>query len=230
LRDVQLEIKPGEFVCLVGPSGCGKSSLLSLIAGLRMPSAGRVEVLGQHVTKPVTDLGIVFQKDLLLPWRSALENIMLQAEVRGLPDAQTRTRALELLAMVNLKDFEARLPHELSGGMRQRCAIVRALVHRPPLLVMDEPFAAVDALTRDQLNIDLLKLWSESRPTVLFVTHGIEEAVLLADRVLVMSHRPGRIVADIRIDVQRPRHSDMKDEQGFRRYTREIRRLLETQA
>jgi len=230
LRQLDLEVPQGQFVCLVGPSGCGKSSLLGLVAGLRAASSGAIEALGHPVREPVVDLGFVFQKDLLLPWRTAMENVMLQAEVRGLPREQFERRARDLLAMVGLSGFEDRLPHELSGGMRQRCAIVRALVHNPPLLLMDEPFASVDALTRDQLNLDLLALWAERRPTVLFVTHGIDEAVFLADRVLVMSNRPGQIVADIAIGLPRPRHPDMKDAPGFRAHARDIRHLLGTMA
>jgi len=226
LRQLDLEIPQGQFVCLVGPSGCGKSSLLGLVAGLRAASSGVIEALGRPVQEPVVDLGFVFQKDLLLPWRSTLENVMLQAEVRGLTREPFARRARDLLAMVGLSGFEDRLPHELSGGMRQRCAIVRALVHNPPLLLMDEPFASVDALTRDQLNLDLLALWAESHPTVLFVTHGIDEAVFLSDRVLVMSNRPGQIVADLAIDLPRPRHPDMKDAPEFRAHAREIRHLL----
>lgn len=226
LRQLDLDVPQGQFLCLVGPSGCGKSSLLGLVAGLRGASAGAIEVLGRAVTGPVVDLGLVFQKDLLLPWRTTMENVMLQAEVRNLPREPFRARARELLAMVGLDGFEDRLPHELSGGMRQRCAIVRALVHNPPLLLMDEPFASVDALTRDQLNQDLLALWAERRPTVLFVTHGIDEAVFLGDRVLVMSARPGRLVADITIDLPRPRSPDLKDAPEFRAYAREIRHLL----
>lgn len=230
LRGLSIDVPQGQFVCLVGPSGCGKSSLLGLIAGLRTVSAGTIEALGRPVREPVVDLGLVFQKDLLLPWRTTLENVMLQAEVRELPRDPLRARAQELLAMVGLGGFEDRLPHELSGGMRQRCAIVRALVHNPPLLLMDEPFASVDALTRDQLNLDLLALWAERRPTVLFVTHGIDEAVFLGDRVLVMSNRPGQIIADIAIDLPRPRHPDMKDAPEFRAHAREIRHLLGSMA
>lgn len=227
LRDITFDIPEGQFICIVGPSGCGKSSLLSLFAGLRQPSAGYLEVLGNPVTGPVTNLGMVFQKDLLLPWRTAMDNVMIQAEIRRLPRQQLLNRAKELLALVGLEGFEDRLPHELSGGMRQRCAIVRGLVHRPSLLLMDEPFASVDALTRDQLNLDLMALWNESKPTLIFVTHGIDEAVFLADRVLVMSQRPGEIVADIEIGLDRPRDLDLKDAPHFREYTRHIRKLLE---
>lgn len=228
LRDLSIEIPAGQFLCIVGPSGCGKSSLLGVLSGLRAPSSGSVEVSGERVAKPVTDIGIVFQKDLLLPWRTAIKNVMIQAEIRDLPREPMRDRARRLLSLVGLQDFEDRLPHELSGGMRQRCAIVRALVHKPSLLLMDEPFAAVDALTRDQLNLDLLSLWTELRPTVIFVTHGIDEAVFLADRVVVLSPRPGRIIADIRIGFDRPRQVDVKDAPRFRDYAREIRHVLES--
>lgn len=228
LNNISIDIPAGQFLCIVGPSGCGKSSLLGLVAGLREASAGSIEVLGKTVTKPVTELGMVFQKDLLLPWRSAIDNVLLQAEIRGLPREAMRRRAIELLSMVGLAGFEDRFPHELSGGMRQRCAIVRGLLHNPSLLLMDEPFASVDALTRDQLNLDLLSLWSERRPTVIFITHGIDEAVFLADRILVMSNRPGEIVEDIEVTLDRPRETDFKDTPEFRQYTKHIRHVLET--
>jgi NitT/TauT family transport system ATP-binding protein len=230
LDNISIDIPAGQFLCIVGPSGCGKSSLLGLIAGLRECSAGQVETLGVTVREPVTDLGMVFQKDLLLPWRTSLQNVMLQGEMRDLPAAATEANARHLLALVGLEGFEDKLPHELSGGMRQRCAVVRALVHNPPLLLMDEPFAAVDALTRDQLNMDLLSLWSEHRPTVILVTHSIDEAVYLGDRVMVMSNRPGRILADIPIELPRPRDLELKDAPEFRKYTRQIRALLDSVA
>ena len=230
LAGIDLEIPAGQFVCIVGPSGCGKSSLLGLIAGLRACSGGHVETLGTRVAAPVTDLGMVFQKDLLLPWRSTLANVMLQAEMRDLDRAATEANARHLLALVGLAGFEDKLPHELSGGMRQRAAVVRALVHNPPLLLMDEPFAAVDALTRDTLNMDLLALWAEHRPTVVLVTHSIDEAVFLGDRVLVMSNRPGRLLADIAIELERPRGIALKDAPEFRAHTRQIRVLLDSTA
>jgi NitT/TauT family transport system ATP-binding protein len=229
LRAISTAIPKGQFFCIVGPSGCGKSSLLGLIAGLRKPSSGLLEVMGHQVKDPVTDIGMVFQKDLLLPWRSAIDNVLIQAEIRGIPHQPMRRRAYDLLALVGLKGFEDRLPHELSGGMRQRVSIVRALVHEPSLLLMDEPFAAVDALTRDQLHVDLLALWTERRPTVVFVTHGIDEAVFLSDRVVIMSRRPGHLIADIPISLERPRRGDIKDAPEFRDYTRTIRSLLENQ-
>jgi len=230
LTGIDLVIPAGQFVCIVGPSGCGKSSLLGLIAGLRECSGGRVEALGAPVTGPVTNLGMVFQKDLLLPWRSALANVMLQAEMRDLDLPAVEKHARHLLSVVGLAGFEDKLPHELSGGMRQRAAVVRALVHNPPLLLMDEPFAAVDALTRDTLNMDLLALWAEHRPTVVLVTHSIDEAVFLGDRVLVMSNRPGRLLADLAIDLPRPRAIALKDAPEFRTHTRRIRALLDSTA
>lgn len=226
VEDVDLAARAGEFVCLVGPSGCGKSSILSMVAGLRRPSRGLVSVFGKPVDGPVTSLGMVFQEDLLLPWRTVIANVLIQSEIRRTPRAAARTRALELLRKSGLAGFEQRFPHELSGGMRQRCAIARALVHGPPLLLMDEPFSAIDALTREDLNEQLLELWQQEGPTVLFVTHAIDEAVYLADRVLVMAPRPGRIVEDMTIDLARPRPQECRDTPEFREYVREIRAIL----
>ena len=181
---------------------------MRLVAGLLPADAGGVEVAGRTVTRPVTDLGIVFQKPILLPWLDVEGNILLQPELRGLAMERYRERAATLIAAVGLDGFERRWPHELSGGMQQRAAIARALVHDPPLLLMDEPFGALDALTREQLRIDLEELWLESRKTVLFITHSIDEAVLLADRVVVMSPRPGRIERVFPVDIPRPRGLD----------------------
>jgi NitT/TauT family transport system ATP-binding protein len=194
-----------EFVAIVGPSGCGKSTLLRLIAGLLPPESGTIEVMERPVRGPVTELGIVFQKPILLDWRTVLGNVLLQLELRGLDPAAYAARARQLLAAVGLEEFADRYAHELSGGMQQRAAIVRALVHDPPLLLMDEPFGALDALTREQLRIDLEELWLRAPKTVIFITHSIDEAVLLADRVLVMSPRPGRIERVIEVDIARPR-------------------------
>lgn len=225
LEEVSLEIEPGEFVAIVGPSGCGKSTLLRLIAGLIAPSEGAIEIGAQSVDGPFTDAGIVFQKDLLLGWRTAAENILLQAEMRGLNTKGLEARARELLQLVGLEDFGDRYPAQLSGGMRQRVAICRALLIEFPLLLMDEPFGALDALTRDQLNLDLERLL-EHRPTVLFVTHSIDEAVFLSDRVIVMSARPGQITADIKIDLPRPRSLALRDDLAFDEYTARVRRLF----
>jgi NitT/TauT family transport system ATP-binding protein len=205
LDGVSLDIQRGEFVAVVGPSGCGKSTLMRLVAGLIDPTEGAVEVFGRAVHGPVPELGIVFQNPILLDWRNVLGNVMFQAEIRGIAGPGHRSRALALLEQVGLRDFADRYPHELSGGMRQRAAIARALLHDPPLLLMDEPFGALDALTREQMRIDLETLWLASRKTVLFITHSIDEAVLLADRVVVMSPRPGRIERILRVDLDRPR-------------------------
>jgi NitT/TauT family transport system ATP-binding protein len=205
LEQIDLRVELGEFLAVVGPSGCGKSTLLRLIAGLIPPSTGRITIDGRTVAGPETQLGIVFQKPVLLEWRTVLGNVLLQAEMRRLDAGAYVERARRLLSAVGLEDFEDRYPHELSGGMQQRAAIVRALIHDPSLLLMDEPFGALDALTREQMRIDLEELWLSTQKTVIFITHSIDEAVLLADRVLVMSPRPGRIEKIIQVDLPRPR-------------------------
>jgi NitT/TauT family transport system ATP-binding protein len=205
LDNVDLELGDGEFVAVVGPSGCGKSTLLRIIAGLLAPTEGDCRVMGKPVAGAVTDLGIVFQSPVLLDWRSVLGNVLVQIELRGGDPSRHVEAATRLLDAVGLADFLNRYPHELSGGMRQRTAIVRALIHDPPLLLMDEPFGALDALTREQMRIDLEALWLARRKTVLFITHSIDEAVLLADRVVVMSPRPGKIERILPIDMPRPR-------------------------
>ena len=205
LDPLDVDIAPGEFIAVVGPSGCGKSTLMRLVAGLIPATSGSITVEGRRVDGPVTEVGIVFQSPVLLDWRNTLDNVLFQADIRGLPVDQYRERALALLQQVGLQDFAHSLPHELSGGMRQRVSIARALLHDPPLLLMDEPFGALDALTREQMRLDLEQLWLATRKTVLFITHSVDEAVLLADRVLVMSPRPGRIVRELRIDLPRVR-------------------------
>jgi len=205
LDAVDLEVARGEFVAIVGPSGCGKSTLLRLIAGLVPATSGSVVVDGREVRAPQTDLGIVFQSPILLDWRNVLANVLLQVELRGADPKKYVGRAHELLARVGLRDFVDRHPRELSGGMRQRASIVRALIHDPPLLLMDEPFGALDALTREQMRIDLEELWLTTRKTVVFITHSIDEAVLLADRVIVMTARPGRVEQIVPIVLPRPR-------------------------
>jgi NitT/TauT family transport system ATP-binding protein len=205
LADVDLSLDEGEFVAVVGPSGCGKSTLLRIIAGLLPTSAGAVRVGGRSVDAPQTGLGVVFQSPVLLEWRTVLENVLVQLELRGLETEPYLQKAKQLLGRVGLAEFADRYPRELSGGMRQRTAIVRALIHDPPFLMMDEPFGALDALTREQMRIDLEALWLESGKTVLFITHSIDEAVLLADRVIVMSERPGRVEREIAIGLPRPR-------------------------
>ena len=223
LDGVSFSVRAGEFLSIVGPSGCGKSTLTMLIAGLMRPSAGSIAIGGSLVDRPQTDLGIVFQNPVLLAWRSALANVLLQIEMRGQDARRYRERARELLRSVGLAGFEARLPHELSGGMRQRVAICRALIHEPPLLLMDEPFGALDALTRDQMALDIQGICARGGKTVLFITHSITEAVFLSDRVIVMTPRPGRIDAVIDVDLPRPRRLAVREAPAFATYTREIR-------
>jgi NitT/TauT family transport system ATP-binding protein len=223
LERITLDLDPGEFVSVVGPSGCGKSTLMMLVAGLLPVSAGAVFICGQRVTRPWTELGVVFQSDALLPWRTALDNVLLQIDVRRRDRRAYEPVARQLLARVGLAGFETYYPSELSGGMRQRVALCRALVHSPPLLLMDEPFGALDALTREQMVLDLQRLWLEDRQTVLFITHSIWEAVFLADRVVVMSPRPGRVAATLAIDLPRPRRLAVRESPALGRYATEIR-------
>lgn len=229
LDGINLDIAENEFVSVLGPSGCGKSTLLMLIAGLIRPTSGSVSIKGQQVNGPYTDLGIVFQRDVLLDWRSVLDNVLLQIEIRRLRRSEYERVARELLHRVGLSDFLHSYPRALSGGMRQRVAICRALVHDPPLLLMDEPFGALDALTRDQMSLDLMRIWEETHKTVLFVTHSIPEAVFLSDRVIVMSPRPGRVVEDIHVDLPRPRRLAIRDTQHFAEYDRRIREIFMAQ-
>jgi len=205
LDRIDLTVAQGEFVAIVGPSGCGKSTLLRIVAGLLHRTSGSVRLDGNEVIGPQTNLGVVFQSPVLPEWRNVLDNVLLQLELRGLDPQAYLARAHELLDKVGLTGFHDRRPRELSGGMRQRAAIVRALIHDPPLLLMDEPFGALDALTREQMRIDLEELWMQTGETVLFITHAIDEAVLLADRVIVMSPRPGRIEQVHEIALARPR-------------------------
>ena len=223
--EIDLDIRKSEFVAIVGPSGCGKTTILKMIAGLQPYTSGSISIDGRRVEGPHTDLGIVFQDAILLDWRSVLENVMLQADIRKLDRAATEIVARHLLELTGLKGFEHHKPFELSGGMRQRASICRALVHDPPLLLMDEPFGALDALTREQISMDIQRVWMEKRKTALFITHSIPEAVLLADRVVVMSPRPGRIVEIIDIDLPRPRKLDSMPEK-FSEYTGRIRSIF----
>ena len=215
LEQVDLEVGDGEFVAVLGPSGCGKSTLMRLVAGLIPATTGRIAIAGVPVQGPHTDLGIVFQAATLLDWRTVLGNVLLQLELRGLDPKAYEARAVALLNTVGLGDFTGAFPRELSGGMKQRAAIVRALVHDPKILLMDEPFGALDALTREQMRIDIEDLWLSSRKTVMFITHSIDEAVLLADRVVVMSPRPGRIERTVPIDLPRPRGLEGRRLPGF---------------
>ena len=224
--DINLELSAGEFVSLLGPSGCGKSTLMLMVAGLIPTTRGSIEINGSIVSQPRTDLGIVFQAPVLLDWLSAEGNVMLQARMRGLDPEQSRHRARDLLLSVGLGGFEDSLPYQLSGGMMARVAICRALLHNPPLLLMDEPFGALDALTRDQLNRDILEIWSNDRPSVLFVTHSITEALYLSDRVVVMSERPGNVASVINVNLPRPRQLEIRESQEFVDYARHIRELF----
>lgn len=227
LSDIDLNIERGQFVSLIGPSGCGKSTLLSLIAGLDRPSRGEVSVAGTPVTGPFPDAGVVFQQDLLMEWRTCLDNVLLQLQLRHQLDRAGRQRATELLEMVGVGQFADSRPRQLSGGMRQRVAICRALVHEPDLLLMDEPFGALDAITREKLNIDLSRIVAETGKTVVFVTHSIEEAVFLSDRVVVMTARPGRIAADVVIDIEKPRREELLRETEFLRTVAGVRSELD---
>jgi NitT/TauT family transport system ATP-binding protein len=226
LDKVSFSVPGGGFTTLLGPSGCGKSTCLKLASGLSRPTAGVVRVKGDEVTGPQLGMGMVFQSDVLLEWRTAARNVLLPTEGRGVKIPAANERALELLHSVGLTGFEDRLPHELSGGMRQRVALCRALITDPPILLMDEPFGAVDAITRDQLNLDLQALWNERRSTVLFVTHSITEAVFLSDQVLVMTARPGQIQESVHIDLPRPRSLETRGLPRFTDYVREIRQCL----
>ncbi len=228
LQNINLNIRKGEFVSVLGPSGCGKSTLMMLLAGLTSVKLGRIMVGDKHNDGPNADAGIVFQQDVLLEWRTAIDNILLQAEIRKADMTQARERARQLLEMVSLQDFETAYPKELSGGMRQRVSICRALLHKPPLLLMDEPFGALDAMTRDQLQIDLLRLCADNEMTVFFITHSIQEAIFLSDRVVVMSPRPGRIERIIDIDLPRPRRLAMRETAKFTAYTRDLTAIFKS--
>ena len=226
LAEVTLDIAPGEFVTIVGPSGCGKTTLLRIMAGLQRPTSGAVHLLGRAITGPSRNVGIVFQDPVLLPWRTVLDNVMLPVQVLRLDPAIHRDRARRLLALVGLEGFEDKYPHELSGGMRQRVAIARALVHDPSLLLMDEPFGALDAMTREAMNLELQRIWQDSGKTVAFITHSISEAVFLGDRVVVMSPRPGRVADVLAVELPRPRDLDLMASDAFGVYARKIRQAL----
>ena len=227
LQNVDLNIAKDEFIALVGPSGCGKSTLLRIVSALIKPSKGRVLFDGATLTGPSRDVGIVFQQAVLLPWRSVLDNVLLPAEILGLDMKKARERAYQLLEMVHLTGFEARRPNELSGGMQQRAAICRALIHSPSVLLMDEPFAALDAMTREELGFELLRIWAIEKKTIIFVTHNISEAILLADRVVAMSPRPGRISEIVDIDLPRPRTLDMEFSEKFKGYSDRVRAVID---
>jgi NitT/TauT family transport system ATP-binding protein len=226
LENANLIVHGGEFIAVVGASGCGKTTLLRLIAGLERYSSGTIAINGVPLVGPSEQVGIVFQDPTLLPWRTVMQNVLLPVQVLKLDARKYGERAKILVETVGLKEFENKYPHELSGGMRQRVAIARALVHDPAMLLMDEPFGALDALTRDQMNLELLEIWSATRKTVLLITHSITESVFLADRVIVMSPRPGRVVEEIAIGLPRPRALEMINQEEFGKYVRRIRGLL----
>jgi NitT/TauT family transport system ATP-binding protein len=227
VSDATFDIMPGELVALVGPSGCGKSTLLKVLAGLHPHDGGTVRIgSATHPFDPARDIGMVFQAPLLLKWRRIIDNVLLPAELLGLPMAAARARARELLALVGLTGAEDKYPYELSGGMQQRAAIARSLIHDPKLVLMDEPFGALDALTREKMNLELLRIWKESGKTIVFVTHGISEAVFLGSRVVVLTAGPARMADNFEIHLPHPRTLDIKTQEQFGVYTRRIYRLL----
>ncbi len=226
LSDIGFSVADGEFIAVVGPSGCGKSTLLKILAGLLRPSEGEAYLKGTPIKGPRRDIGVVFQSPVLFPWRSVLGNVLLPADVQGLDKVKMRQRALDLIKLVGLEGFENRYPRELSGGMQQRVGIVRALLHDPAILLMDEPFGALDAMTRETMNVELQRIWLERRKTVLFITHSTAEAVYLADRVIVMTARPGRIRDEFKVDLPRPRALDVMNTEVFGGYVRRVRHAL----
>ncbi len=224
LKDVNLKIGESEFVSIVGPSGCGKTTLLRILSGVLARTSGDVTIAGRQLKGPSPEIGVVFQAPILLPWRTVFENVMIPVEVQGRNREQFGARARQLLAMVGLQGFEDKYPSELSGGMQQRVGICRALVHDPSFLLMDEPFGALDAMTRESMNEELQRIWRDSQKTILLVTHSIPEAVYLADRVVVMTPRPGKIVEIIDVDLPRPRLLSMQNTPEFGRFVTAIRR------
>ena len=226
LQDIDFSVAEGEFISIVGPSGCGKSTLLKILAGLLPASDGEARLNGTPIEGPRKDIGMVFQSPVLFPWRNVLGNVLLPADVQRLGREAMTQRALELLALVGLQGFEKRYPWELSGGMQQRVALVRALIHDPALLLMDEPFGALDAMTREQMNVELQRIWMESRKTVVFITHSTSEAVFLGDRVMVMTPRPGKVDDLFSVDLPRPRSLDLMTTEAFGVYVRRIRKSL----
>ena len=227
VSEATFDVEQGELVSLVGPSGCGKTTLLKVIAGLHSHDAGEVRIgTPTQPFDPSRDIGMVFQQPLLLKWRRVIDNVLLPAEILGLPVAESRERARDLLKLVRLAGSEEKFPYELSGGMQQRAAIARALIHDPKVILMDEPFGALDALTREKMNLELLRIWEKSKRTILFVTHGITEAVFLGTRVIVLTAGPARMADNFRVELPHPRTLDIKTHEKFGDYTRRIYRLL----
>jgi NitT/TauT family transport system ATP-binding protein len=229
IADISLRIAAGEFVSIIGPSGCGKSSLLYLINGINAPASGTIVVGGESVSKPSAERALVFQDASLLPWNSVLANVALGLQVQGVPKAEREAQAAALLKLVGLEAFGAKLPHQLSGGMKQRVNIARALCVDPEVLLMDEPFGALDAQTRQLMGAELLRIWHERKKTIVFVTHDLDEAIYLADRVVVMSARPARVLDEVRVDLPRPRLLDIENSAAFREIREHIWKLLESE-
>ena len=226
LSNISFSMAEGEFIAVVGPSGCGKSTLLKILAGLLPQTEGDANLNGIPITGPRRDIGVVFQAPVLFPWRSVLGNVMLPVDVQGLDQGKMKRRALDLISLVGLNGFEQRYPRELSGGMQQRVGIVRALIHDPAILLMDEPFGALDAMTRETMNVELQRIWMERRKTVLFITHSTVEAVFLADRVIVLTPRPGKIGDEFSVDLPRPRKLSIMNTESFGTYVRRVRAAL----
>jgi NitT/TauT family transport system ATP-binding protein len=226
LTDVDVRVGRHEFVTLVGPSGCGKSTLLKVISGIEAPTSGIVRRFGETVTGPTPDIGMVFQSPVLMKWRTVMDNVLFPIDALGLKRRDYMDKARALLELAGLERFSKAWPRELSGGMQQRVALCRALIYDPPFLLMDEPFGALDALTRDQMNVELMRIWRETQKATLLITHSVAEAVFLADRVLVMSGRPGTVIADVTIDLPRPRHTTVRSTPAFNEYVRHLSGLL----
>lgn len=226
LDNISFNVYEDEFVSIIGPSGCGKSTLMKIIGGVLPSSKGKIRIDGEEIENTKAKIGIVFQKPILLNWRKIIDNVLLPIEILKLPVEEYRQKALDLLKLVKIEGFEDKYPHELSGGMQQRASISRALIFDPKLLLMDEPFGALDALTREVLNQELLRVWSEKKQTIIFITHNIAEAVYLSDRVIVMSPRPGKIANIYEIDIPRPRTLEMQASKEFGKYVIDIRKDL----
>lgn len=226
LQEVNFDVAEGEFVSIVGPSGCGKTTLLKVVAGLLPPTRGEVFIRGREIRGAQRDVGMAFQNPNLLQWRDTIGNVMLPVEILRLDPAEYRQKCLELLKLVGLSGFESKFPWQLSGGMQQRVSLCRALIHDPSLLLMDEPFGALDAMTREEMNLELLRIWSVKRKTILFVTHSVPEAVFLSDRVLVLSKRPGTVIHVERVELPRPRSFDMLASPTFLRHSNVLREKI----
>jgi NitT/TauT family transport system ATP-binding protein len=227
IRQLSFDVGDGEFLSVLGPSGCGKSTLLMMVAGLIDPTAGEIRIQNAKVTGPRREIGVVFQSPVLLPWRTVLQNVLFPIELLKLPRPHYRRRAMELLRMAKIDEFAGVLPRQLSGGMRQRVAICRALVHDPNILLMDEPFSALDAITRDEMAVELQRIWQANRKTVIFVTHSIREAAFLSDRVVVMGRRPATIIDELEIELPRPRPIAVTEDETFNRLVRHPRKAIE---